>query len=139
MVNGTWQADRATTVLVVNDEAAIRSMLREMLQLEGFQVETAEEGRQALAILRRSLMPRVMLLDDIMPVMGGQEVLEALATNLDIVRRTACVYLNSRPESVSAVLTRLLTVFNASVLAYPFTPEQLLAAIEIAAARLPLR
>ena len=70
MVNGRWQASRVVTVLVVNDEPAIRSMLREVLEDEGFVVETAEDGQQGLAMLRHSRVPRVLVLDDTVSVMG---------------------------------------------------------------------
>lgn len=78
MVNGRWRASRVVTVLVVNDDLAIRSLLGEVLEGEGFVVETAEDGQQWLAALRRSRVPQVLVLDDTMPVMGGPEVLDAL-------------------------------------------------------------
>lgn len=139
MVNGRWQASRVVTVLVVNDEPAIRSMLREVLEDEGFVAETAEDGQQGLAMLRRSLVPRVLVLDDTMPVMGGPEVLDALTADPALAKRTTCVYLTSRPESFSPVLMRILMDFNAPVLTYPLDMEVFLRAVEEAAAHLPPR
>jgi CheY-like chemotaxis protein len=65
------------TVLVVDDDAEIRDALCALLQHEGYTVVRAENGAQALEQLRR-VHPSVMLLDLMMPVMSGWEVLEAL-------------------------------------------------------------
>ncbi len=60
------------TVLVVEDHADLREMLAVMLQSEGFAVETASNGAEALAVLRHA-RPAVILLDLMMPVMSGDE------------------------------------------------------------------
>jgi CheY-like chemotaxis protein len=67
-------------VLVVDDDAEIRETLSALLQNEGYTVVRAENGAQALEQLRR-VHPSVMLLDLMMPVMSGWEVLEELETN----------------------------------------------------------
>ena len=59
------------SVLVVDDDAAIRSALTSMLQDEGFQVSTANDGAQALSYLRAGLRPCAIILDLMMPVMDG--------------------------------------------------------------------
>src|SRR5215831_21358888 len=66
-----------TTVLIVDDEAAIRKMLVEVLSLEGIPTETAVNGREALDMLEKS-GPRVVLLDLLMPVIDGRGVIAAL-------------------------------------------------------------
>ena len=65
------------TVLIVDDDAAIRTMLVEMLRLEGYQTETANNGREALEVLATS-GPRVVLLDLLMPEVDGRGVMKAL-------------------------------------------------------------
>jgi CheY-like chemotaxis protein len=64
-------------VLVVDDDAEIRETLSQLLQQEGYTVLRAENGVQALEQLRGG-HPDVMLLDLMMPVMSGWEVLEEL-------------------------------------------------------------
>jgi CheY-like chemotaxis protein len=64
-------------VLVVDDDAEIRETLTQLLQQEGYTVLRAENGVQALEQLRAG-HPDVMLLDLMMPVMSGWEVLEEL-------------------------------------------------------------
>jgi CheY-like chemotaxis protein len=67
----------AGTVLVVDDDIEIRETLATLLQHEGYTVRCAENGVDALMQLRRD-HPNVMLLDLMMPVMSGWEVLEEL-------------------------------------------------------------
>ncbi|GAB4193720.1 MAG: hypothetical protein OHK0022_08930 [Roseiflexaceae bacterium] len=60
------------TILLVEDDAAIRSMIAEVLADEGYQVLTAEHGQAALDLLRRTRpLPSLILLDLMMPVMTG--------------------------------------------------------------------
>jgi CheY-like chemotaxis protein len=60
-------------VLVVDDSEGIRDSLAELLQDEGYVVETAANGIVALERLRSGLRPRAILLDLIMPGMNGWE------------------------------------------------------------------
>ena len=65
------------TVLIVDDDPAIRKMLVEVLQLEGYPTETASNGREAMDMLAKS-GPRVVLLDLLMPVLDGRGVVYEL-------------------------------------------------------------
>jgi len=58
-------------ILVVEDDAAIRKALAALLEAEGYHVQCAGDGREALARLRQPPHPRVILLDLSMPVMDG--------------------------------------------------------------------
>ena len=65
-------------VLVVDDEAAIRDSLRMILEYEGYRVEEAGGGNEALAKVA-ALAPDALVLDVKMPEMDGLEVLRSLA------------------------------------------------------------
>ena len=67
-------------VLVVDDDVEIRETLSALLQHEGYTVVRAENGRQCLDQLR-NLQPNCVLLDLMMPVMSGWEVLEEIQEN----------------------------------------------------------
>jgi two-component system response regulator MprA len=69
---------RDTTVLVVDDEPAIRHLLAEVLEDEGHTVITAEDGRDALDQLRDGVTPCAILLDLVMPRMTGWDLVGAL-------------------------------------------------------------
>jgi len=62
------------TILVVDDEANIRTILRYLLQQEGFEVVTANDGQEALDILEE-LTPDLVILDVMMPHVDGLQVL----------------------------------------------------------------
>jgi CheY-like chemotaxis protein len=59
------------TVLIVEDDPDTREMLTSFLQLEGFQTESASNGREALDRLAGGIEAQVIVLDLMMPVMDG--------------------------------------------------------------------
>ena len=65
-------------ILVVDDDVDIRESLKEVLIDEGYVVHTAADGREALAVLSTFDRPPLILLDLLMPVMNGWELLAAL-------------------------------------------------------------
>ena len=71
-----------TRILVVDDDEDIRSIVGEILEDDGYEVEEAENGREALEKLTAmSQAPALVLLDMMMPEMTGAQVLLALAGN----------------------------------------------------------
>jgi adenylate cyclase len=71
------KADGSAQVLVVDDDAKSRDMLRRTLEKEGWSVAEAVNGREALSHLNRA-RPGLVLLDLMMPEMDGFEVLERM-------------------------------------------------------------
>jgi len=70
-------ARRSARILLVDDEADVREVLREYLDGQGFDVETAEDGERALAAARRA-RPDLILLDVRMPGLDGVQTLRRL-------------------------------------------------------------
>jgi CheY-like chemotaxis protein len=68
-------------VLVVEDDAEIRECVRLVLEREGYKVVTAANGAEAEKELAHIGCPCVMLLDLVMPVMSGWELLQHLREN----------------------------------------------------------
>lgn len=65
-------------VLIVDDDEGIRTLLADLLEEEGYAVESATNGQEALTTLQHSDdRPCVILLDLMMPVMSGWEFREA--------------------------------------------------------------
>jgi CheY-like chemotaxis protein len=64
-----------STILVVDDDDAILGSLGGLLESEGYGVETAHDGREALEKLARMDPPGLILLDLKMPVMDGWQFL----------------------------------------------------------------
>jgi CheY-like chemotaxis protein len=79
---GALQIDAASmepgSVLLVEDDADIREALTDVLRMERWTVEPAANGKLALDRLRTGPPPDLMLLDLMMPVMDGFELLEHL-------------------------------------------------------------
>ena len=71
--DGTEEASLGT-ILVVDDEAAIRNLLTNWLEVEGFRVEQATNGANALEVAK-AVNPDAIVMDASMPVMGGFEAL----------------------------------------------------------------
>ena len=69
--------DSNKTILVVDDEAPIRKLLRQQLQAEGFNVREAKDGREAIALVKQQT-PDLVILDVRMPEMSGFDVAAVL-------------------------------------------------------------
>ena len=65
----------AKTILVVDDSVTMVMSLKTTLSLGGFQVETANNGQQALDKLKGGVKPDLILTDINMPIMGGMELI----------------------------------------------------------------
>jgi CheY-like chemotaxis protein len=113
----------APTVLVVDDDQDIRESLAQILVEEGFEVASACNGAEALeAIARRQ--PDLMLLDLMMPVLNGWEVLEALRAS------------GTRPRIPVVVLSALEAHGCVDYVQKPIRLPKLLALIETIRARI---
>jgi DNA-binding response OmpR family regulator len=64
-------------IAIIEDDQAISQMYRMKFEAEGYEVETAENGRLGLE-LTKTMVPDIILLDLMMPEMTGQEMLEEL-------------------------------------------------------------
>ena len=65
-------------IFVIEDDADLRETMKDLLEMEGFSVMTAENGREGLKLIERNGKPCLILLDMMMPVMNGWEFLEAM-------------------------------------------------------------
>jgi DNA-binding response OmpR family regulator len=64
-------------VAIIEDDQAISQMYRFKFEAEGFDVETADNGKLGLE-LAKSMQPDIILLDLMMPIMTGDEMLSAM-------------------------------------------------------------
>ncbi len=62
---------QCSRVMIVEDDLAIREALTEILEDEGYRVEGAANGQEAIQMLRGNTPPCLILLDLMMPVMNG--------------------------------------------------------------------
>jgi two-component system response regulator MprA len=111
-------------ILVVDDERAVRESLRRALELEGYEIELAEDGAEALRRLESEPEPDAMVLDILMPGVDGLEVARTLRRNgnkLPILMLTARTQVEDRVEGLDAGADDYLTK--------PFALEELLARV----------
>lgn len=84
------------TVLIVDDEKAIRDMLFEALRLEGNPLELAANGQEAIDILEKGpQVPRVLLLDLLMPIIDGAGVVRWLVEHPEVRAKTRIVLMSA--------------------------------------------
>ena len=110
------------TILVVDDEERLTSLLQAYLQQEGFQVLTASNGLEALEVIRRD-PPDLIVLDIMMPEMDGVEFLKALRAQ----HSTPVILLTARVGDEDKVIG--LELGADDYLTKPFRPRELLARV----------
>ncbi len=92
-------------ILVVDDERAVRDSLRRALELEGYDVELAEDGEQALRRLEVDPQPDAVILDVLMPGADGLEVcrrLRSIGNEVPVLMLTARSEIDSRVAGLDA-------------------------------------
>lgn len=110
-------------ILVIDDEAAIRSVVEAYLKAAGNTVYLAENGVQGLALFRRH-KPELVILDIMLPGMDGLDVLQH-------IRRESVVYvllLTAKSDETDRVIG--LTVGADDYLTKPFSPRELVARVK---------
>ncbi len=110
-------------VLVADDEGRIRDLVRGYLEAEGFEVDTAADGAEALNLARAS-NPDLVMLDVMMPGIDGIEVLRRLRTESDVY----VIMLTARADEVDTLIG--LSVGADDYVTKPFSPRELVARIK---------
>jgi len=109
-------------VLIVDDERAVRDSLQRALELEGYEIEQAADGREALDRLGPDGHVDAVLLDVLMPGMDGLEVCREIRRNgnpVPVLMLTARTQVEDRVEGLDAGADDYVTK--------PFALEELLA------------
>jgi DNA-binding response OmpR family regulator len=108
--------------LIVEDEENLVTLLRLHLEREGFEVHEALDGRAALEVARR-IDPDVVVLDWMLPRLGGMEVLRELRHSSD----PYVIMLTARTDEVDKIVG--LSTGADDYLTKPFSPAELIARI----------
>jgi CheY-like chemotaxis protein len=114
-------ADQSGVVLVVEDEATVRTLLSRVLARKGYDVMEAATGEEALAILNSDLHVDLLLTDTVMPGISGVE----LAERARIIRPSLAV-LHMSGYTEDEVFRRGLSRRGEDFLQKPFSPAVLL-------------
>ena len=109
-------------ILVVDDERAVRESLQRALELEGYEIELAGDGEEALYRLQSEVQPDAAIVDVLMPGVDGLEVTRRLrrsGSRLPVLMLTARDAVDNRVEGLDAGADDYVTK--------PFALEELLA------------
>jgi CheY-like chemotaxis protein len=112
-------------ILIVEDDDDIREALSQILELEGYTVRQAANGREALDISSHEPLPSLILLDLMMPVMDGwqfrsEQMKNPALANVPVLVISADANVHEKAASFGA----------ASVLPKPISLDRLLRAVE---------
>jgi|SRR3954464_5559061 len=110
-------------VLVVEDDPRISEVLEYALKADGYEVETAQRGRESIEIARRSL-PTLIVLDVGLPDIDGFEVCRSVRTFSEV----PIIFLTSRSDEIDRVVG--LELGGDDYVVKPFSPRELLARIK---------
>lgn len=119
------QIEVVRKILLVDDDEAIRGMLRSMFELEGYQVFEALDGREGIE-KASFLEPHLIILDIMMPNLDGFEVCERLRRNHK-TRETPVIVMSVRGEVEDKI--RMLTSGADDYILKPFDPGELIARV----------
>ena len=121
----TGDAPAKTTVLVVEDDEAVSSLLVALLEDRGYAAVPAMDGRSAIELARK-LAPHLITLDLALPGTDGHEVLENLKANPDT---------RDIPVVVISAFTQILPAGDRKKLAYllgkPFVVAEVLEIVQL--------
>jgi two-component system phosphate regulon response regulator OmpR len=122
---------RPTKILVVDDDARIRELLKRYLSQEGFDVLLAEDGKALNRIMQRETADLIVL-DLMMPGEDGLSICRRLRASKEI---TPIIMLTAKGEDVDRIVG--LEVGADDYLGKPFNPRELLARIHAVLRRRP--
>lgn len=111
------------TILVIDDEPAIRNIVEAYLKADGNTVHLAADGEQGLAAFRR-YRPDLVILDIMLPKLDGLEVLQHIRHKSDVY----VLMLTAKSEEMDRVIG--LTVGADDYLTKPFSPRELSARVK---------
>lgn len=117
----------ATKIAIIEDDLAISQMYRIKFETDGYEVETAENGKQGLELCEK-MKPEIILLDVMMPEMTGPEMLEKLRQTDWGVKIKVLILTNMGEQEIPEVVKK----YNVEdiILKADMTPSQVAALVQ---------
>ena len=113
-------------VIIVDDDETIRWSLREVLEDEGYHVEEARSGDEAMQLLSTVSEPHLVLLDLRMPHLTGEDILASLDTFPALARHHYTVMSGSSQAVLTPAFVEQFTTRGIQFLAKPFDITQVI-------------
>jgi CheY-like chemotaxis protein len=109
-------------ILIVEDDPDWRELMRLVLMLAGYDVETAADGQDALEALAKGIVPRLMIVDLMMPRVSGDQFLQWSRKN-PAVRQVPTIIVTATPRYQ-------VTTAADAVLSKPCDPARLVSTVK---------
>lgn len=123
---GEQKPERAARILLVDDDPVVRRATRRVLERAGYEVLTAEDGREALETVRsRATEIDLVITDVVMPAMGGMELCQAVTSTAPDLPFLFVSGYSAEDRARTSVAASRGTFFSK-----PWTPAELLAAVQ---------
>ncbi len=124
-----------TVLLVVEDDEALRGTLVGLFKDEGYETAGAADGREALVALLGAERPMVVLLDILLPILTGDQLLRMVLYTPSLQQHAYIVY-TAADASVTAEVRNLLDNLRVPLIAKPFDLDALVGTAHEAAHRI---
>jgi DNA-binding response OmpR family regulator len=118
--------NRATKVVVVEDDPEMINLVKLILKKEGFDVTGAMGGRDGLDAIEHGT-PDLVLLDLMMPDIDGWEVYQAMKAN-DTMKKIPVIIITAKAQSIDKVLGLHIAKVD-DYITKPFSPGELVASV----------
>jgi two-component system, chemotaxis family, chemotaxis protein CheY len=128
-----------TRVGVIEDDAAIRQVVRLVLEDAGHEVVEANDGLSGLALLQSSMEPLVAVIDHQLPRLDGSALLDLVATDERLRQRHRFVFITANTSAAVDACGATLEELAVPLLPKPFDIDELVAAVHAAEKRLAAR
>lgn len=110
-------------ILIVDDEQAIRDLIRLILQMEHYEIRTAKDGEEALGIIQKETID-LILLDIMLPKISGLELIKSIQQyEIPVIFLTARISVQDKVMGLKLGAEDYITK--------PFEPLELLARVEV--------
>ncbi|MGZ0017028.1 response regulator [Yeosuana sp. AK3] len=113
-------------VLLIEDDVVLRENTAELLELSGYKVETASNGRAGVEVAKK-YQPHIIVCDIMMPELDGYGVLDSLSKN-DITKHIPFIFLSAKTERRD--VRKGMDMGADDYITKPFNEEELISAIE---------
>lgn len=122
--------ERASTeaprILAIEDDSAVRRVLKRLFESEGYAMDLAKDGMSGLELFRKRI-PAATVLDLLLPDISGEQVCQQITT---LAPGVAVIVLSAKAELVNKVM--LLKMGARDYVTKPFSPRELLARVRAA-------
>jgi CheY-like chemotaxis protein len=123
-------------VIIVDDEPDMLTVLRALLEEEGYDVLAAPDGQRGLEVIRATPERCVVLVDMAMPGMDGAAVLRAVAADTRLAAHHAYALMTAGLKEGGEEVDETLALLDAPVILKPYDLDLLYETVDLLATRL---